>query len=198
VPVPVELRFRAAEQDDARAIAALHADSWQRHYRGAFADAFLDEEVPGFLLDEWTGRFAARDPRGRTIVAELSEPDGGAALVGLAHTVLDDHGEWGALLDNLHVRYGVKRQGVGTSLLSLTARAVLADRPGSGLYLWVLEQNAAARAFYDARGGACVESRAVLPPGGDPARLNGKPQALRYAWPDPAKLLMDSRNPIKS
>jgi hypothetical protein len=64
--------------------------------------------------------------------------------VGLAHTVLDDNPTWGALLDNLHVVYGLKRQGVGTRL---------------------------------------------LPPGGDPARLRGKPKGLRYTWPDPARLL---------
>jgi hypothetical protein len=194
VPDPDELRFRAAGPGDTRATAALHADSWQRHYRGAFSAAFLDEEVPGFLLDQWTGRLAAPGPGDRTIVAEFNRENGDAGLVvGLAHTVLDDHPAYGALLDNLHVRYGLKRQGVGTRLLSLTARAVLADRPGSGLYLWVLEQNAGARAFYDARGGTCVESREVLPPGGDPARLNGKPKGLRYAWPDPGKLLSDQQ-----
>jgi GNAT superfamily N-acetyltransferase len=105
--------------------------------------------------------------------------------------VLDDNPTWGALLDNLHVRYGLKRQGVGTRLLGLTAQAVLAARPGSGLYLWVLERNAGARAFYEARGGTCVESVEVLPPGGDPARLKGKPKGLRYTWPDPATLLID-------
>ena len=190
MPVPGELRFRTAGPGDAPAVAALHADSWQRHYRGAFADAFLDHEAPAFLLDRWTGRLAAPGPGDRTILAELDQGQAGQAeLVGLAHTVLDDDPAWGALLDNLHVRYGVKRHGVGTRLLSLTAEAVLAGRPGSGLYLWVLEQNASARAFYDARGGACVEGREVMPPGGDPARLNGTPGCLRYAWPDPGKLL---------
>ena len=192
MPAPDELRFRAAGPGDAAAVAGLHTDSWQRHYRGAFSDSFLDGEAPGFLLDRWTERLAEPDPRDRTILAELDEDreraDGGA-LVGLAHTILDDNPTWGALLDNLHVRYGQKRQGVGTRLLSLTAQAVLADRPGSGLYLWVLEQNTNARAFYDARGGACVESREVMAPGGNPARLNGKPKCLRYTWPDPALLL---------
>jgi hypothetical protein len=61
--------------------------------------------------------------------------------------------------------------------------------PSSGLHLWVLEQNSDARAFYAARGGACVERADVQPPGGDPARLNGKPVGLRYAWRDPSKLL---------
>ena len=73
--------------------------------------------------------------------------------------------------------------------MSLTARAVIAARPGSGLYLWVLEQNDNARAFYEARGGTFVESRDVRAPADDPARLNGRPKGLRYAWPDPARLL---------
>jgi hypothetical protein len=34
-----------------------------------------------------------------------------------------------------------------------------------------------------------VETRDVLAPGGDQARLNGQPKGLRYAWPDPSKLL---------
>lgn len=182
--MPDELRFRSAEGNDAKAVAALHAGSWQRHYRVAYTDRFLDEEASGLLLDIWAGRLAAPDPSRRTILAEA-----GGRLVGLAHTALDDDPVWGALLDNLHVAHDRKRGGVGTRLLSLTAQAVLAERPGSGLYLWVLEKNTDARAFYDARGGTCVESRPVLPPGGDPARLKGNPAGLRYSWPDPAKLL---------
>jgi GNAT superfamily N-acetyltransferase len=189
-----ELRFRAAGKDDAQAVAALHTDSWRRHYRVAYTDAFLDGELPGFFLDLWTTRLAAPSAQDRTILAELGPGSGGdgggdATLVGLAHTVLDDNPTYGALLDNLHVRSGRNRQGVGTRLLSLTARAVLADRPGSGLYLWVLERNTGARAFYDARGGTCVESVEVLPPGNNPAWLKGKPKGMRYTWPDPAKLL---------
>jgi GNAT superfamily N-acetyltransferase len=184
VTSPDDLRFRTAAADDAAAVAGLHADSWRRHYRGAFSDAFLDGDVPGFLLSRWTGLLTAPDPQARTIVAEL---DG--ELVGLAHTQLGEDPAWGALLDNLHVSYGLKRLGVGTRLLALTAQAVLDSTPESGLYLWVLEQNAGARAFYTARGGTCVETVRVPPPGGDPSRLNGSPMGLRFAWPDPSRLL---------
>jgi GNAT superfamily N-acetyltransferase len=185
-----ELQFRSAGPADAAAIAALHADSWQRHYRGALSDAFLDGEVTTFLLDKWTTRFAAPDPRARTVLAELADGGGGGVkLVGLAHTVLDDDPAWGALLDNLHVAHGLKRHGVGTRLMSLAARAVLTERPGSGLYLWVFEQNSNARVFYEARGGTCVETRVAQPPASDPGSLSGSPKAMRYAWPDPAKLL---------
>jgi ribosomal protein S18 acetylase RimI-like enzyme len=179
-----ELRFRSAEAGDAAVVARLHADSWRRHYRGAFSDAFLDGDVDGYLLAVWTERLGGPDPQARTIVAEL-----GGEVVGLAHTQLGASADWGALLDNLHVSHGLKRLGIGTRLLALTAHAVLDSAPAPGLYLWVLEQNAGARAFYTARGGTCVETCAVSPPGDEPTRLHGSPMSLRFVWPDPSRLL---------
>lgn len=167
-----------AYPDDAQGIADLHADSWRRHYRGALSDAFLDGDVAGHLLRVWTDRLGTPEPRARTILAER---DG--QILGLAHTFLDEDPTWGAFLDNLHVAYGLKRQGIGTRLLALTRQAVRDWSPSSGLYLWVLEQNSDARAFYEAQGAICVERDDVSPPGGDPARLTGQPIGLRYAWP---------------
>lgn len=175
------LRFRTARPEDAGAVAELHADSWQRHYRGAYTDAFLDEEPSGFLGQLWTERLATPSPQAHTVLAEY---DG--ELVGLVHTLLDEDPTWGALVDNLHVRYALKRQGLGTRLL---ARAALAVRNSSGLYLWVLEQNPAAQAFYAARGGECVGRDDVPAPGGNVAWLNGQPTCLRYAWRDPTVLV---------
>jgi hypothetical protein len=79
-------------------------------------------------------------------------------------------------------------------LLTLTAQAAVNFSPAAGLHLWVLEQNSDARAFYAARGGVCVQRFEVPPPGGDPARLNGKPVTLTYAWPDPSRLLTTRRS----
>lgn len=185
------LRFREACPSDAEAVAWLHADSWQRHYRGAFSDAFLDNDAAEYLLALWTERLAVPNPQAYTILAER---DG--AVVGLAHTLLGEDATWGAFIDNLHVADGLKRQGIGSRLLALTAQAVLEWSSSSpGLYLWVLEQNANARAFYAALGGACVERSEVSPPGGDATRLNGKPMGLRYAWRDPTALLAQGRPP---
>jgi GNAT superfamily N-acetyltransferase len=177
------LRFRAARPEDAKAVAALHTDSWRRHYRGAYSDAFLDEEAPEFLGRQWTERLTEPGPNAYTLLAE-SEDEGEGVLVGLAHTMLDEDPRWGALVDNLHVRYAVKRQGIGSRLLALTAQTVRRRSSTWGLHLWVLEQNSAAQAFYAAQGGKRVERAAVPPPGGDPARLNGRPFGLRIAWPD--------------
>jgi hypothetical protein len=83
MPAPAEPRYRASRPGDAPAIAALHADSWQRHYRGAFSDAFLDHDAAEYLLRLWTARLTAPDPQARTIIAEH---DG--TVVGLAHVIL--------------------------------------------------------------------------------------------------------------
>lgn len=93
------------------------------------------------------------------------------------------------MLDNLHVTSSHKRRGIGARLLKLSAERVTDQAPGSGLFLWVLEQNRSAQAFYQALGGACVERGVVPPPGGVPGRLNGSPPCLRYAWPEPRNLL---------
>jgi ribosomal protein S18 acetylase RimI-like enzyme len=176
------MSFRIADRSDADAIAALHADSWRRHYRGAYSDAFLDGDVLADRLAVWSDRLKEPDPDSFTIVAENS-----AGLIGFAHTAFDDDPTWGALLDNLHVVHSQKRRGIGSQLLALTAQAVV--ERGTGLYLWVLEQNTNAQAFYEARGARRVERAQISPPGGVASRLNGSPAILRYAWPDPGKLV---------
>jgi ribosomal protein S18 acetylase RimI-like enzyme len=173
------MNVREATAGDVEAIAGLHADSWRRNYRGAYLDTFLDGDVLTDRVAVWTDRLTHPRSNQITIVAEL---DG--AVLGFAHTVLDDDPTWGALLDNLHAAHDRKRQGIGTRLMADTARALIQRRPSTGLYLWVLEQNKAAQAFYDARGGAAVgrEIRGPFPGG-------GTAPALRYAWPDPSKLI---------
>jgi len=175
----LDATYREATAGDVEGIAALHADSWRRHYRGAYSDAFLDGDVVADRLAVWAERLNRADRSNEcTLVAER---DGD--IVGLAHTILDTDPEWGALLDNLHVRYDLKGSGIGTLLMAETARAVIARAPSSGLFLWVLEGNTAAQAFYEARGGKSEGSKASEAPGG------GTISAFRYVWPDPSVLL---------
>src|SRR5258708_11930504 len=129
MPASGDLRFRAARPGDTHAIARLHADSWQRHYRGAYSDAFLDSDVAGYLLLVWAERLSAPHPRARTILAER-----GGEVVGFAHTLLGEDPTWGAFIDNLHVAHGLERQGIGNRLLALTARARLDRSTPAGPY----------------------------------------------------------------
>lgn len=172
------MRYRQAIADDAAAIAALHADSWRRHYRGAYLDSYLDGDVAEDRMAEWTSRLSRPSPDRYTLVADL---DG--AVAGFAHVILDADPAWGAYLDNLHVRHDLKRQGTGARLLAGIAREVARNRPSSGLYLLVLEQNTAAQAFYQSQGGRCVQRELAGPfPGG------GHAFSFRYAWRELAQL----------
>ncbi|GAA2120112.1 hypothetical protein GCM10009802_22630 [Streptomyces synnematoformans] len=180
-----EPHFRPAGAADAPAVAALHAASWRRHYRGALSDAYLDGDVVTDREAVWAGRLADADAaKGR--LTYVCEADG--ALLGFVHTVLHEHPRWGALVDNLHVAYGSQRRGIGARLMRLAARGVAERTPRAGLHLWVLEQNSRAQAFYAALGGSRTERALVPPPGGDPARLAGSPACLRYVWPAGAGL----------
>ena len=178
------VQFRLAAAPDAEAIAAVHADSWRRHYRGAYSDAFLDGDVATDRRLVWEQRLLDRRADSCTIVAVESH-----RIVGFAHTIIGEDARWGALLDNLHVAHSHNRHGVGSCLLALSAKVVAERQPESGLYLWVLEQNVAAQAFYRSHGGRRVGRGDVAPPGGDSSRLNGTPAKLRYAWPDLAWVL---------
>ena len=112
------------------------------------------------------------------------EAEGEGYLAGFAHTCLDADLQWGALLDNLHVRYDLKRQGVGRALMAKSAAALLERRPASRLYLYVLQQNAAAQGFYAALGGVVVAEEPARPIAG-----GGTAPVYRVAWRDPRLLL---------
>lgn len=181
------LRFRPAGPADAIAVAALHADSWRSHYRGAYSDSFLDGDVVTDRETVWAERLQAADSRSHTVLAEDD-----AGLVGFAHVVFDADPTWGALLDNLHVAKRHKRKGVGSELLAQIGQAVTERQ--APLYVWVLEQNLHAQAFYEARGAVRIERARVSEPGGVAGRLNGTPAMLRYAWSDPRALLETPRS----
>jgi ribosomal protein S18 acetylase RimI-like enzyme len=172
------MRYRPATRDDIEPIATLHADSWRRHYRGAFSDRFLDGDVGADRLAAWTDRLTNPRPDHRTIVA-----DHGGRVVGFSHVAVDDDPTWGALVDNLHVTHDLKGQGIGTRLMAESAAVVVERAPTSGLYLWVLEQNRAAQRFYESLGGTYAGRQPDDEPGG------GTVIGLRYVWPDPSRLL---------
>ena len=184
---PIHLRDATAR--DVEAIAALHADSWRRHYRGSLTDEYLDTHADADRLAVWTERFRAGPTNANanaitiTIIASPSSTDDDTVL-GFAHTILDADPTWGALLDNLHVTADHKRGGIGTQLLAETARRVRDRDPTTGLYLWVLERNTAAQAFYLARGGRFEDRQDHRQPGGSTA------VGIRCVWPDPTTLLM--------
>ena len=174
------VQYRDATGRDADSVGALHADSWRRHYRGAYLDAYLDGDVITERQQVWRGRLRGPRTGQLTVIAHQ-----GDQIVGFAHTILDEDPEWGSLLENLHVTSELKRTGIGSHLLSETVQRLLGLRPAGSLHLWVLNQNISAQAFYDARGGNRVETQLRGPfPGG------GRALGHRYHWPDPDRLVV--------
>lgn len=174
--------FRTAGPGDAEAVARLHADSWRRHYRGAYGDAYLDGDIAAERLAVWSGRLAesSGEPAGAATV--LAEDEEAGEVVGFVHVVFDQDPTWGSLVDNLHVTAARQRTGLGRALLGRAAAEAVAKAESPALHLWVLEQNLPARAFYAAMGGTHVETALVEAPADDPKRLNGSPSKYRMAW----------------
>ncbi len=85
---------------------------------------------------------------------------------------------WGTHLDNLHVRPGLRGDGIGTRLLHAVTSHVLVHHPGEGLFLWVFELNTRTRAYYERLGGQEVEREVIPAPGG------GTVSHCRCVWPD--------------
>jgi predicted N-acetyltransferase YhbS len=180
--LPLAVQYREATERHADAIAALHADSWRRHYRGAYLDSYLDGDIVSERREVWRTRLTPRRLNQLTVCAEL---DGD--VVGFSHALFDHDPQWGALLENLHVRSDLKGARIGTRLLSMAAQELVRTRPSQSLCLWVLDQNAAAQAFYEARGGTRAETKLRGPfPGG------GMAVGHRYFWHDPQLLITRS------
>ena len=169
------MRLRPAAAGDIDAVAALHADSWRRSYRGALRDDYLDGDLVPERRAVWLARLTSPDPASSTLLA-LDDDSG--ALLGFAHTIADADDEWGSLLDNLHVVHDRRREGIGAALLRASAAFVRTAADTPVLHLWVLEANAGASRFYESLGAADVGGDVWVPPGG------GTAPRRRYAWTD--------------
>lgn len=174
------LQFRHARSSDADAIAALHSLSWQQNYRGILTDEYLDGDVVTDHLKKWRERCEHINHNSQFIWLAIGEDD---QLIGLSCALLDNHPEWGTLLDNLHVHPDAMRQGLGRRLMIDTARWVVENRR-SQLHLTVLSENHAAVAFYESMNGKSVAHESVVSPDGTTTPV------IRYLWD--AKTLAES------
>lgn len=142
------MNYRLAESSDAPAIAAIHARSWQLHYRGAMTDHYLDHEAPAERNRFWQKRLAENMGDIQTIVTYDKDQ-----LTGFCCLEPDVHPEDGYYLDNLHVIPSAKGKGIGKALMQKSAEQLLNKRPDGRIYLWVLTRNHDAIGFYDYLGG---------------------------------------------
>lgn len=163
--------FRHATAADAPQIAALHALSWQKTYRGILRDEYLDGGVFQERLSVWQQRLTApAENQWLWLAAE------GPQLLGFVCVLGDHDPEWGSLIDNLHVHPDLKGQGLGARLMREAAIWMKENCSMERFYLWVYEENVPARRFYEKLGGVYSGSETHENPGG------GQAPVARYAW----------------
>ena len=177
--MPAPFLLRSARIDDADRIAELHALSWQRTYRGMMTDEFLDRRALANRRRVWHDRLHAGTSNQCVSVAEVS-----GDLVGFICAYGRHDPVWGSYIDNLHVSPTWHGHGVGRALTRSVARWLSESAPREAVYLWVMEANANARAFYDHLGATNAGTEVIEDPGG------GRAPNCRYVWANP-RLLLD-------
>ncbi|MFI5052655.1 MAG: GNAT family N-acetyltransferase [Acidimicrobiales bacterium] len=146
---------RPAGLGDAAAIARVHVSTWRTTYRGMLPDDFLASLTEEHYAERW--KRGIGDRTSRVYVAE--DADG---VVGFASGGRERVGEdgFGGELYALYVDDRVQRLGHGRELV----RAVVGGLRDMGLrdmIIWVLRDNAGARAFYERLGGVYVRTQPI-------------------------------------
>lgn len=171
--------IRLATPADALTVADLHTRSWQTAYRGIMSDAYLDQIAPTERREVWSRKLSADTPAERAVL--LAEYEGCAQ--GFICVVADQDRRWGSFIDNLHMVPDRHGRGGGRQLLEAAAAWLIARGALRPVYLWVLEPNAGARAFYRRMG--AVEAETGLRDTPEGLKVPG----FRCVWDSPQALV---------
>lgn len=134
--------FRDAAAQDASLISHIYATSWRKAYRGLISQDYLDR-LPD---DYWVSSVRAwlsSDRFSGLIILDDKRPVG-CAIYGRGRD--EDHGDWGEIV-SVYLLPDVTRRGLGTALMQETLRR-MRDDGFTRFYLWAIDGNAAADAFY--------------------------------------------------
>lgn len=152
--------FREATAEDAGLISYIHATSWRGAYRGLIAEDYLNR-LPN---DYWVPSVRSWLSSGQLYGLILLE-DGrpvGSCLYGRGRD--EAYGDWGEIV-SLYLLPEVIRQGLGGQLLEEALRLLQADGY-TRFYLWAIDGNTAADAFYRKHGFQPTDDRVRFQIGG--------------------------------
>lgn len=166
---------RKATPEDADRIAEIHISGWRHAYRGIVTDEFLFAKL-NVPRRAGNVRREIEAGAGEHSVAERGGLTAGFSVIGPSRDE-DKAGPGNFELWAIYVEPALKRSGVGGELLA-HCEAEAARRGMAEVSLWVLEGNAAGRAFYERHGyrpDGAVKELPRLPPAGA-----GVVKELRY------------------
>lgn len=141
-------------------------------------DDFLDGPALENRRATWRQRLQSPRPNQYVCVAVAD-----ATIVGFICGFADADPVWGSYIDNLHVDSRMQGRGIGRALMHAAAGWLRESQPDRGMWLWVMEANTSARAFYERLGAANAETVNLQDPGG------GYAPNCRYVWSGPRSLL---------
>lgn len=128
------------QSDSVEAIAQVYVQSWRSAYRGLLPDALLD----GLTTARWTEKLALGGPLQSLVAVENGQIVGTCAY-GAARS--ETMCGWGEIV-SLYLLPQWTGRGLGRALLG-RAVGTLRAAGHRKVYLWVLEKNDSARAFYE-------------------------------------------------
>ena len=144
--------IRLASPEDAHAIAAVRIEAWRTTYRGMIPDAYLAGMKVEDSASLWERVLTAPPNTTNTFVAETSD-----TMRGFASSMMlaePRHG-FDAELSAIYVVPASQRRGIGRQLLGAVTSAQRA-LGATGMIVWVIAANRAARQFYQALGAELV------------------------------------------
>jgi ribosomal protein S18 acetylase RimI-like enzyme len=149
------MNVRPAQVADAPAIAGVHVESWRSTYRGLLPDAFLDSLDQATYSERWARILA--EGSSRVYVAS-----GGDEVVGFASGGRERAGEAGYAgeLYAIYVLREAQGRGHGRRLVEAVVGG-LRELRLPDMIVWVLRDNAGARAFYERLGGVYVREQPI-------------------------------------
>ena len=149
-------RIEPVTAKNAALASQIYARAWKVAYRGVAPDAYLD----ALSLDRWTPILANSNYEGY-LMLDAGMP---VATSSIAAARDPEKTGWGEII-SMYVSPGAFRRGCGRALMEFDLNR-LRERGFKRTYLWVLEENPQARAFYEAMGFAPTEDRVTAEIGG--------------------------------
>lgn len=153
----MEIR-RLLPQDTIDDVSRVFALSWKDAYRGIVPDDYLKH----LALNRWSA--ALEKERSNLWVADDNGKIVGVSSYGAARD--EQYSGWGEL-KAIYLLPSVCRTGIGTKLLRASMQSLF-DAGYNTLSLWVLEENYAARQFYEKNGFSFHGAKMPHPIGGKP------------------------------
>jgi len=139
--------IRLAAPSDVDEIARVHVKTWRSAYRGHVPDSVLDALDPSQRVAMWAK--ALEQPATLVLVATTGE-----TIVGFCSLLPSRDADASPLvaeISAIYVEPASWRSSVGSSLVEAATESAR-ERGFTEVTLWVLTDNTAARAFYEARG----------------------------------------------